>query len=576
MPSSQELTRHVASKNRLSNIMICLKAALDIIPQVLIIHMIGIAYSHSLSRNLILKDSGCILLCFALKAVCAYGAVWKAHEAAYNSLTELRLRIIAHLKKLPLGFFQERRAGELANIVQHDVEQAEVYLAHGLPEIMAAALLPVVIFVVMLALEWRLALLMIAGLPLMWLTRKISAPLWKKNFKIFTDSMRRMQGNLMEYVSNISVVKAFGKEERKTEETLRSAKDYVYWVKRSMAGVSVPMGLIDLFMESGVVLVMIFGSWLLSIDRLSVSRFVLAVILGAAFTSSIAKTATFQHYRIVFNQAMSCVGSILNVPAPQSRAADAAAANGDIEIRRLSFAYKGKRDTLKDIDLTFRKGSRNALVGASGCGKSTLAHLLMGFWRPGAGTISIAGRDIQELSEKQLNSLFSIVQQEVFLFNLSLKENILIGNPNASDEEIVSAARKARLHDFIMSLPRGYDTAVGEAGVKFSGGEKQRLSIARAILKNAPIIVLDEATAAVDAENEACIQAAIADLNREKTIITIAHHLNAIRNADQIAVMDDGALIDSGTHAELMERCALYREMVCAQNKVDNWNIKEA
>lgn len=576
MPSSQELNRHVASKNRLPNIMICLKVALDIVPQVLIMHMIGFACSHSLSRNLILKDSGCILLCFVLKAVCAYGAVWKAHEAAYNSLTELRLRIIAHLKKLPLGFFQERRAGELANIVQHDVEQAEVYLAHGLPEIMAAALLPAVVFAVMTALEWRLALLMIAGLPLTWLTQKISAPLWKKNFKIFADSAKRMQEDLMEYVSNISVVKAFGKEEKKTEETLRSAKDYVYWVKRSMAGVSVPMGLIDLFMESGVVLVMIFGSWLLSAGRLSVSRFVLSVILGAAFTSSIAKTATFQHYKIVFNQAMSRVGSILNVPAPQSRAADAAAANGDIEIRRLSFAYKGKRDALKGIDLTFRKGSRNALVGASGCGKSTLAHLLMGFWRPDAGTISLAGRDIQELSEKQLNSLFSIVQQDVFLFNLSMKENIRIGNPDASDEEIVSAAGKARIHDFIMSLPRGYDSSAGEAGVKFSGGEKQRISIARAILKNAPIIVLDEATAAVDAENEACIQAAIADLSREKTVITIAHRLNAIRDADQIAVMDDGALIASGTHAELMERCALYRKMVYAQNKADNWNIREA
>lgn len=575
MTNQKELIKRVKSKNRLSNVMLCLKILLDLIPQVLIIHMVGLAYSQSLSTKQIVIDTGIMLLCFILKAACTYGATWKAHEAAYNCLTELRIKIIEHLKKLPLGFFQERKSGDLTNIVQHDVEQVEIYLAHGLPEIMSATLLPVVIFFIMLALDWRIALLVVAGLPFMWLTKKISAPLWQKNFKIFADSTTQMQENLMEYVSNISVIKAFGKEENKTEKTIRSTRDYVYWVKKSMAGITVPMGLIDVFMESGVVLVMIFGTWLLSTGELYVTEFILFMILGAAFTSSIAKTATFQHYGIVFNQAMAGIGSILNVPVPERRSTNGTVTDGDIEIRNLNFSYKDKSDTLKNINLVFKKGSKNALVGASGCGKSTLANLLMGFWNPDSGTINVAGKDIQEFSEKQIGSLFSIVQQEVFLFNLSMEENIRIGKPDASKEEIISAAKKARIHDFIMSLPNGYDTVAGEAGVKFSGGEKQRISIARMILKNAPVIILDEATAAVDTENEAYIQSAIEDLSKDKTVIMIAHHLNTIQNVDQIVVMDKGVLIDCGKHAELMERCELYRKMVHDQNRVDNWNIRE-
>ena len=199
----------------------------------------------------------------------------------------------------------------------------------------------------------------------------------------------------------------------------------------------------------------------------------------------------------------------------------------------------------------------------------------MGFWTPEHGSITIGGVNLEKLSEKQLGALISIVQQETFLFNLSMEENIRIGKPDATMEEIVDAAKKARIHDFIMGLPDQYETTAGEAGVKFSGGEKQRISIARMILKDAPIIILDEATAAVDAENEAYIQAAIEDLSRSKTVIMIAHHLNTIRDVDQIVVMDSGRVIDTGTHARLMEHCPLYQKMVADQNKVDNWNIKE-
>lgn len=216
MIKQQELIRRVTGKNRLSNIMLCCKIVLDLIPQVLLIHMIGLYFAASLTREEILWECGAMLICFIGKAVCAYSAIWTAHKAAYTCLTDLRLKIIRHLKKMSLGFFQERKTGDLTNIVQHDVEQVEGHLAHGLPETVSATILPAVVFLVMLLVDWRLALVMVVGLPLMWITKKVSAPLWTKNFKIYADSVTRMQENVMEYVSNISVIKAFGKEESKT------------------------------------------------------------------------------------------------------------------------------------------------------------------------------------------------------------------------------------------------------------------------------------------------------------------------------------------------------------------------
>ena len=572
--SQKELIRKVKSKNRVSNILIALKAVFDLTPQFFIIHMVACFFAGKLTLKIVIVDGSLALLSFIIKAICSYISTWKAHDAAYSSLTDLRLQLIRHLKKLPLFFFQERKIGDLTNIIEHDVEQVEVYLAHGLPEIMSATLLPAIIFVIMLFLDWRLALVMVSTLPLMWLTKKIAAPVWDKNMRIYADITKSMQENLMEYIQTISVIKAFSKEENKTEKTIQSSKDYIHWAKKATLGISVPMGFIDVFMEGGVVLVMILGTYLLSTAEITIPVFILAMILGYAFTSSIAKTATFHHYSIVFSQAMRGIGSVLNIPLPKRKETSGNVQEGNIQISDMDFSYPGKDSSLEDINVVFKKGSQNALVGASGCGKSTLVNLMMGFWKPQKGSIAINGIDTKNMSEEQLNSLTSIVQQDTFLFNISMEENIRIGKPNATMDEIIDAAKKARIHDFICSLPQGYQSKAGESGVKFSGGEKQRISIARMILKNAPIIILDEATAAVDAENEKYIQEAIDDLSRDKTVIMIAHHLNTIRDADQIIVMDSGKIVDKGKHSELAERCKLYQKMVYDQNKVDCWNIK--
>ena len=570
----KELRKKVIGKNGLSNLLLALKIVCDLIPQILLVYLISSLITNNISEDNLKYIFLGIFISFALKGVFYYFATKVAHEKAYEKLTELRLDIIGHLKKLSLGFFKEHNTGELTNIVQHDVEQVEVYLAHGLPEIMSVTLLPTIIFIAMIFVDWRLALGMIAGVPLMYLVKVLSQKTMDKNFAIYFNHENKMREELMEYVKNISVIKAFAKEEEISERTLKTAREYIYWVKKSMGAITIPMGLIDIFMEIGVVIVMILGSIFLYQGNITTPNFILAIILSSAFTASISKTATLQHFSIVFKEALKAIGKVLTVPLPNKKI-EQGLEFGNIEFKDVNFSYGKDGFELKNINLTFKKNSLNAFVGASGCGKSTVSNLLMGFWDADSGRIEINGKDIKDYSQENISNLIGSVQQEVILFDLSIFDNIAIGKLNATKEEVIEAAKKARCHDFISALPNGYETRVGEMGVKLSGGEKQRISIARMILKNAPILILDEAMAAVDSENERLIGEAIDDLSKDKTIITIAHHLNTIRDSDQIIVMDKGVVLDAGSHEELMKRCDFYKDMVDAQNKVDRWNLKD-
>lgn len=572
--TEKELRIKTVGNNLKSNILLTFKILFDLIPQVLLVYLISSLITQDTETESVKYIFLAILASFVLKGVFYYFSTKIAHEKAYEKLTQLRLNIIEHLKKLNLGFFKEHNTGELTNIIQHDVEQVEVYLAHGLPEIMAVTLLPTIIFIAMFFVDWRLALGMIAGVPLMYLVKVLSQKTMNKNFAIYFNHESKMREELMEYVKNISVVKAFAKEEEISERTLKTAREYIYWVKKSMGAITIPMGLIDIFMEIGVVIVMILGSVFLYQGNITTPKFILAIILSSAFTASISKTATLQHFSIVFKEALKGIGKVLTVPVPKKKE-EQGLDFGDVEFKNVNFAYGKDSFELKDINLIFKQNSLNAFVGASGCGKSTVSNLLMGFWDIDSGQIKIKGKDIKEYSQENISELIGSVQQEVILFDLSIFENIAIGKVGATKEQVIEAAKKARCHDFISALPNGYETRVGEMGVKLSGGEKQRISIARMILKNSPILILDEAMAAVDSENEKLISEAIDDLSKDKTVITIAHHLNTIRNSDQIIVMDKGLVLDTGSHEELMNRCDFYRDMVEAQNKVDRWNLKE-
>jgi len=572
--NERDLQKKVTGNNILSNTLLASKIFFDLIPQILLVYLVSELIGKDIDSEKIKLIILGIFLSFLLKAVFYYLATKKAHDKAYGKLTELRLDIIDYLKKMNLGFFKEHHTGELTNIVEHDVEQIEVYLAHGLPEIMSVTLLPTLILVAMFFVDWRLALGMIVGLPLMYLVKILSQKVMSENFAIYFSHENQMSKEMMEYVKNIPVIKAFAKEEEISERTLKTAKEYVYWVKKSMGAITVPMGLIDVFMETGVVVVMILGCIFLYHGYITTPKFILAVILASAFTSSISKTATLQHFSIVFKEALKAVGKILTVPLPREKEKQGLEF-GDIKFENVNFSYKKDGFQLKNANLFFKQNTLNALVGASGCGKSTISNLLMGFWDVESGKITIGSKDIQNYSQECISQLIGSVQQDAVLFDLSIYENIALGKTDATREEIINAAKKARCHDFIESLPNRYRTRVGEMGIKLSGGEKQRISIARTILKNAPILILDEAMAAVDSENERLISEAIDDLRKGKTVITIAHHLNTIKESDQIIVMDKGIVLDSGTHEELMQRCHHYKSMIDAQNKVDQWNIKE-
>ena len=572
--TEKELQKKAVGNNVSSNILLSLKILFDLIPQVLLVYLISSLIAQDIAAAKVKYIFLAMFASFILKGVFYYCATKVAHEKAYKKLTELRLDIIGYLKKLSLGFFKEHNTGELTNIVQHDVEQVEVYLAHGLPEIMAVTLLPAIIFIAMILVDWRLALGMIAGVPLMYVVKILSQKTMNKNFALYFNHESKMREELMEYVKNISVIKAFAKEEEMSERILKTAREYIYWVKKSMGAITIPMGLIDIFMEISVVIVMILGSIFLYHGNITTPHFILAIILSSVFTASISKTATLQHFSIVFKEALKEIGKILTVPIPNKKMVQGLEC-GDIEFSNVNFAYGKDSFELKNINLTFKKNSLNAFVGASGCGKSTVANLLMGFWDADSGHITIGGKDIKHYSQENIAELIGSVQQEVILFDVSISENIAIGKAGATTEEIIEAAKKARCHDFISALPNGYNTKVGEMGVKLSGGEKQRISIARMILKNAPILILDEAMAAVDSENEKLIGEAIDDLRKDKTVIIIAHHLNTIKDSDQIIVMDKGRVLDAGKHEALMQRCDFYQDMVEAQNKIDRWNVKD-
>ena len=577
--TEKELKKTMTGKTGLPSVLLALKIIFDLLPNVVLVYIIGQLLSGR-ERGGITGALAVMFASFALKGVCNYFSVKISHERAYKTLTELRLNIIGKLKKLHLGFFKEHSTGALSNIVQHDVEQAEFYLAHGLPEIMSAVLIPSLIFAAMLAVDFRLAFAMLIGLPLMFSVMRLSKKAMEAGLERYFAHEMQMREELMEYVKNIAVVKAFAKEEEISARTLKTAREYIVLVKKSMNTVSVPMALIDVFMEIGVVAVIILGSVLLANGGISVPRFILAVILSAAFTAAIGKTAVLQHYYAVFNEARKAAGTILCAELPhahthahsQSKTAENLEA-GDITFRNVSFAYQKDGFQIRSVNLTVKQNTTTAIVGSSGSGKSTLASLLMGFWKPTDGGIFIGEKNIADYSEEAIAQLIGSVQQETILFDMSIADNIAIGKPHASKTEVVAAAKKARCHDFIIALPDGYDTQIGEMGARLSGGEKQRISIARSFLKDAPILILDEAMAAVDSENEKLINEAIDDLRKNKTVITIAHHLNTIRNADQIIVVDKGCIMDTGTHEELTARCVFYRTMVEAQNKVDTWQV---
>ena len=301
------------SRSLLSNAVVILHLILGTLPILLVVWAVDKLINGTLPPIIVWGIGGIMILFAMLRGVFYGTSIWRAHRSAYNALTRLRLRIISHLQRLPLGFFQERKVGDLVNIINHDVEQIEIYLAHGLPEILSASLFPVLLWVIIMVLDWRLGLSLISLLPVAFLLQMAVKTLWGKSFQHFMESTQKMSEDLLEYVATISVIKAFSNEENRTERVLGGMRDYIRWVKRSMFSVTVPMTLITMFLEGGIVVMTLIGLWMMSSGELTVARFILALILGGLFSSSFAKLATFQHFRIVYGQSLAKVQSITEI-----------------------------------------------------------------------------------------------------------------------------------------------------------------------------------------------------------------------------------------------------------------------
>lgn len=491
-------------------------------------------------------------------------------RGAYAMSATGRIALAEHLRKLSLGFLSRRDPGDLSSMMITDFTMAETGISHHLPQLMGALVMPVLAFLSLLWIDWRMALAMFVALPLamlvLWVSTRVQKHLSGQQIEAKINAGNRLE----EYLQGIRVMKAYNM----VGERFTRLRDAFANLRRACIRQEALLGPFILLsitlVRAGLTLMILCGTYLLVGGELSLSTFVLFLVVGSRvfdpLTSALTNFAEFRYFSIAG-------GRILNLmKEPEMKGSDESPVKGDIQFEKVAFAYQDK-EVLHDINVTLQKGKLTALVGPSGSGKSTLMKLCARFYDPTRGKILFDGKDLFTLEPESLMQHISMVFQDVYLFQDTIKNNIRFGKSDATDEEIMEAAKKACCHEFIMRLPKGYDTMVGEGGCTLSGGEKQRLSIARAILKEASIILLDEATASLDPENEVEVQKAINTLIKGHTVIVIAHRLKTIKNADQILVFENGSIVERGTHQELLGQEGVYNRLWMIQEKTLGWKI---
>lgn len=497
-----------------------------------------------------------------------------SHYAAYHILEKLRLQVADRFLHAPLGEVMSHSIGEIKNVMVDKIEDIEPPLAHMIPEGIGHIALPVISFLALVLIDWRVALASLVTLPFSMVCMALTFKISGKNFDKYNTSNAVMNSTIVEYVEGIEVIKAFGRSGASYEKYAKSIEDYRNFVIRWMSSTWITFKLAFALFPSTLLGTLPMSLYLASVGHIEAAEAALCVMLSMSMVSSLAKIEVFGNSIKQVQMTVEELQSYLDMkklPEPEKMAV---LPDYNVELKDVHFSYTaGGEEVLHGIHMTLPEGSFTALVGPSGGGKSTVARLIARFWDVTGGEISIGGVKLSDMPLSQLSDTVSFVTQDNFLFRCSLKENIRLGNPKASDEEVFAAARAACCDEFIKKLPMGYDTPAGEAGKRLSGGEKQRIAIARMMLKNAPIVILDEATAFTDPENEEKIQQSIAALTKEKTLLVIAHRLSTIRNADNIIVLKDGEILAQGKQQELLENCPLYKEMWEAHIGAKDWAV---
>ena len=509
--------------------------------------------------------------------LCAFISSALSHTAAYEIIYDLRLQLMEKLSRVSSGFFTGTTQGAIKKVVSDDSNQIEAFLAHHLCEIAAAVATPVFTLLYLFGMDWRLAIVTL--LPILISLVLLSACLKQPDKAALQvelhDAQERMQGTVVEYIHGMSVIKVFNRTLNAFQRYEGDLNHFTEVVDRTARANARPMGAYYAFF--GAQLLFLLPAVLLLIPTAESYLDFLPVILLFFLVGSGLKEPMENLMQMVILsgrivEGVNRIDNILRQPEPdQDGAGDPT--TFDVEFSDVEFAYTEGIPAVDHVSFHLSQGTVTGLVGPSGGGKSTLAQLLLRFYGPQGGTIRIGGVDIREIPPARLMELVAYVFQDSVLFTDTIENNIRMGNTKATMEEVEQAARNAGIHEVIQALPQGYQTVVGRDDAYLSGGEKQRLAIARVFLKDAPIIILDEATAYADAENEAKIQAAFAKLAQNKTVLMIAHRLKTVERADQILVMDKGKLVGAGTHEELLTGCEIYKHLVDANLRRDRWSI---
>lgn len=496
-----------------------------------------------------------------------------SHHATFSVLAEIRMRLMKKLSTLPLGTVQERSSGSYKSIIVERVDSIEVTLAHMLPEMTSNIVGALAVLVLLFCVDWRMALATLIVLPVGGAFFMMMFSGYGPKFRRAVESTKNLNDTAVEYINGIEVIKAFGRAKTSYGKFVAAAKEgadcYIEWMRSCLFGQSAGMAIIP----STLLGILPIGCLLYMNGSLPAETFITVIILSFSVMQPII---TAFSYTDDIAQVRTIVGEVTDILEKKDlnrpKSAKVLPKDNSIELKNVRFSYRDE-EVLHGVSLKVEAGTVNALVGPSGSGKSTIARLIASLWDVDSGSIELGGADIKELPLSECTRRISFVSQDNYLFDLSVRDNIRMGRKGATDEEVAEAAKKCGCHDFIMSLENGYDTVCGSSGGHLSCGERQRISIARAMLKDAPIVILDEATANVDPENEKDLVEAIEELTHDKTVVMIAHRLKTVRNADMIFVADGGRIVRQGTHDELIGQDGLYRKFVVERRKAVGWKV---
>lgn len=515
---------------------------------------------------------------FAIGSMLIYiSALMCSHITAFRVQANMRSKVMRHILTLPLGFMDREGSGKVRKIVNESSVATETYLAHQLPDMAGAMATPVGLLVLLIAFDWKLGLLSLIPTALAFLIMgSMTGEKMKEKMKEYQNSLETMSNEAVEYVRGVPVVKTFGQSVFSFKRFKEAIKGYEKWVISYTLDLRMPMTLYTTIINSVFAVLMLAGFVITRNDVTKdfILNFTFYVIITPIITVTLNKIMFSSENNMLVEDALSRIEGITNMKPLEESSAPKPPQDYSVSVNNISFRYDdAKSNALTDINMNIKSGEHIALVGPSGGGKTTLASLIARFWDVNEGEIKIGGVNVKDIAGKELMNTVSFVFQDSKLLKMSIFDNVRLSKPDATREEVLKALKDAQCEDIIAKMPKGIDTLIGSDGTYVSGGEAQRLSIARAMLKDAPILVLDEATAFADPDNEAKVQKAFANLSKGKTVIMIAHRLSTVINADKIYVLKEGRIAEQGTHNELNNKGGIYTHMWSEYNKSVNWKV---